>query len=441
VITIRWLPPKETDGQIKGYIILYSKNKTLNDRKWTKKKVEGDVTTTIVDGLSPQTNYFFKIKVRIDEELSPASQVEEFKTSVMKSLAVPKISKVVHLTDPSKVTLHFLPPSEPSGQIKGYYIFYTQDVTLPDEEWDEIYIDGDVTSGVLDNLSPGSTYFIKMQVNTDHGLVPFTSSLARFTTREGSIDEEFKRKPAGIKSQYFVAPKITKVELLTDPTKVILHFLPPTKPSGQIKGYYIFYTQDITFPDEKWDKIYIDGDVISAELDNLSPRSTYFIKMQVKTDEGLGPFISSLARFNTKQALIDEEFMTKPETKNKSNNNEQSKSSTTNPSPVKSQSPTTPSIVRVVPSPYDPTVVTLIWSPPKELNGQINGYYIFYSTDVHLPDLKWDKEFVRGVKTTAQLKDLEPNSKYFFKIQVKTDEGLSSSSDVFEFRTDNSYDI
>jgi hypothetical protein len=437
VITIRWSPPKETDGHVKSYIILYSKNKTLNDRKWAKKKVNGDVTTAIVDGLSPDTNYFFKIKARIGQELSPASQVEEFTTSVIKSLAVPKISKVVHLPDPRKVTVHFLPPREPNGHIKGYYIFYSQDAGLPDEEWDEIYISGDVTSGVLDNLSPRTTYFIKIQVETDRGLGMSTSSPVGFTTREGPIVQEFKTKPVVIKSQHFVAPEMTKVEILTDPTRAILHFLPPTKPRGQIKGYYVFYSQDAKSPDEKWDKIYVDGDVTSVELDNLTPRKTYFIKMQVKTDEGLGPFTQNVAKFNTKQALVAVEFGTKPEANNKSNNNEQLKSSKTNPSLVESQSSTTPSIVEVVPSPYDETVVTLKWSPSKELNGQIIGYYIFYSKDVRLPDLKWDIEFVKGVQTTTQL-ILEPNCKYFFKIQVKTDEELSSLSEVFEFRPDNS---
>jgi len=442
VITIHWCSPKETYGQINSYTILYSKNKTLNDRKWARKEVKGDVTTTIVDGLSPHSNYFFKIKARIDQELSPASQVQEFKTPVMKSLAVPKFSKVVHSTDPSKVTLHFLPPSKPNGQIKGYYIFYSEDMTFPDEKWDKIYVDGDKTSAVLDNLSPESTYFMKMQVKTDHGLGLTTSSLASFTTKEGTIHEEIETKPTGIKSQYFTTPKITKVDLLTDPTRATLHFLPPTKPNGKIIGYYIFYSEDMTFPDEKCDKVYIEGDVTSGELYNLSPRSTYFIKMQVKTDQGLGPFTSGIAKFNTKLALVDEKFGTKPEAMNKSNNNQQSNKPTNQhqikkPLPVKSESLATPSIVEVLPSTYDPTFVTVKWLPPKQPNGQINGYYIFYSKDIHLPDLKWDKEFMKGVQTTGQLMDLEPNSKYFFKIQVKTDEGLSSSSDVFEFITDN----
>ncbi len=82
LVNILWSPPKEPNGKITGYDILYTDNNLLIDRKWKREKVKGEKTTIILTKLIPDSKYFLKIKARIDgRELGPPSDEIEFITN------------------------------------------------------------------------------------------------------------------------------------------------------------------------------------------------------------------------------------------------------------------------------------------------------------------------------------------------------------------------
>ena len=85
----------------------------------------------------------------------------------------------------------------------------------------------------------------------------------------------------------------------------------------------------------------------------------------------------------------------------------------------------------------DRDVVTLTWLPPRRPNGRINGYVIFYTIDKRKQDREWVVEGVVGDKTAADIRGLEPDTRYYFKIQARNSKGYGPHSPVVMYRTKN----
>ncbi len=133
LVIILWSPPEEPNGKVTGYDILYTDNNLLNNRKWKRGKVNGEITTIVLTKLIPDSRYFLKIKARIDDrELGPPSDVIEFRTKLSSprshtSSSKPKILKVVPVRDSSEAEITWRAPQEQKGRIKRYEIYYTSD--------------------------------------------------------------------------------------------------------------------------------------------------------------------------------------------------------------------------------------------------------------------------------------------------------------------------
>ncbi|XP_077263580.1 neogenin protein frazzled isoform X6 [Temnothorax americanus] len=79
-VLLRWQPPKQPNGQITGYLIIYSTDNTRWDRDWLVEGVIGDKVDAIVKGLHPNTMYYFKIQARNSKGYGPFSTTVSFKT-------------------------------------------------------------------------------------------------------------------------------------------------------------------------------------------------------------------------------------------------------------------------------------------------------------------------------------------------------------------------
>ncbi|XP_071575927.1 neogenin isoform X4 [Temnothorax nylanderi] len=79
-VLLRWQPPKQPNGQITGYLIIYSTDNTRWDRDWLVEGVIGDKVDAIVKSLHPNTMYYFKIQARNSKGYGPFSTTVSFKT-------------------------------------------------------------------------------------------------------------------------------------------------------------------------------------------------------------------------------------------------------------------------------------------------------------------------------------------------------------------------
>ena len=75
----------------------------------------------------------------------------------------------------------------------------------------------------------------------------------------------------------------------------------------------------------------------------------------------------------------------------------------------------------------------LSWRPPKFTNGHINGYVIQYTTNRRAHDRDWFVEAVVGDGTKATIRNLLPNTKYYFKMSARNTKGNVGSLNSFIF--------
>lgn len=72
------------------------------------------------------------------------------------------------------------------------------------------------------------------------------------------------------------------------------------------------------------------------------------------------------------------------------------------------------------------------------LNVIILGYLIFYTTDATEPDSEWVVEEVRGDRLSVTIRDLTPETTYYFRIRARNSVGQGPMSPTVIFRTPRS---
>ncbi|XP_075166729.1 neogenin protein frazzled isoform X2 [Haematobia irritans] len=111
-----------------------------------------------------------------------------------------------------------------------------------------------------------------------------------------------------------------------NPLNVLLHWMPPKHTVYPISGYNIYYTTDTTKRDRDWNIQTFSGEETSFILPNLKPYTTYYFKVQARTNKiasGTGggantaPF-SALVAYTTGHVVVKHE----PATISKGINNE-----------------------------------------------------------------------------------------------------------------------
>ncbi len=79
--------------------------------------------------------------------------------------------------------------------------------------------------------------------------------------------------------------------------------------------------------------------------------------------------------------------------------------------------------------------LVLNWRPPKYPNGAINGYVIQYTTDRRANERDWFVEAIVGDVTAALIRNVEPATKYFFKMSARNHKGYGPSGQIQTFTT------
>ncbi|XP_046478869.1 neogenin isoform X1 [Neodiprion pinetum] len=79
-VMLHWLPPKQPNAPITGYIISYTTDNTKWDRDWRVEAIIGDQSEIMIKTLQPSTTYYFKIKARNARGYGPFSSSVAFKT-------------------------------------------------------------------------------------------------------------------------------------------------------------------------------------------------------------------------------------------------------------------------------------------------------------------------------------------------------------------------
>ncbi|XP_060653395.1 neogenin isoform X3 [Drosophila nasuta] len=157
----------------------------------------------MINELRPNTQYEFAVKV-VKGRRESAWSMSVLNSTHQNVPVTPPRDLNVRLDElnPQNVIIRWLPPKHTVGQITGYNVYYTSDMSKRDRDWMIEAFNGEETMLLLSTLKPHTTYYFKVQARTNKGSsnAPF-SALATFTTSAAVIMQPPDTIAKGIDNQ------------------------------------------------------------------------------------------------------------------------------------------------------------------------------------------------------------------------------------------------
>lgn len=134
---------------------------------------------TQINELKPNTQYEFEVKVVKGRRESSWSMSVLNTTLPISQASPPRDLKVTLLEDKSPLSVHLSwSPPKNLQPISNYVILYTTDSEKRDREWSYEYVPSDKTNVIINQLTPHTTYFFKVQSKHGKNLGPFSAMVS-----------------------------------------------------------------------------------------------------------------------------------------------------------------------------------------------------------------------------------------------------------------------
>ncbi|XP_006565869.1 neogenin isoform X5 [Apis mellifera] len=390
-IMIRWEPPLEgQNGIITGYKIRYRRH----DRASPPVNIatEGNQRSRVLTGLEKHVVYQVRICALNVNGTGPWTewiQIETYETESDENRVPNTPSNLRTKVMSDYIQVFWNPPKDQSIKVKGYKLGWGKGV--PDVE--VRLLDGKERSFTIDQLEPITEYVISLRATNDAG--DGQPAYANVRTTERSVSEF---------SAPLLPPVGLKASVLSD-TTVVLYWTDTTLPKTQFvtdnRYYVVRYTSHHHSSNPRYK--YHNATDLNCMINDLKPNTLY--EFTVKLVKGKRESLWSMVVSNQTQEAAP------------------------------SSAPRNLTIQSIEDR---PTSVLLRWQPPKQPNGPITGYIIFYSIDNTKWDRDWLIEGVIGDKTEFIVKGLQPSMTYYFKIQARNSKGYGPFSTTYPFKTPQS---
>uniref|UniRef100_A0A3B3R8Z6 Receptor-type tyrosine-protein phosphatase S n=1 Tax=Paramormyrops kingsleyae TaxID=1676925 RepID=A0A3B3R8Z6_9TELE len=263
-----------------SYYIIQHKSKFSDD---TYKEIDGVATTRYsVGGLSPYSDYVFRVVAVNSIGRGPASEAVEARTAEQAPSTAPRQVRGRMLSSTTAI-IHWDEPEEANGQIMGYRVYYTTDPSLHVNHWEKQMVSG-ANFLTIQGLTPNKTYYIRVLAFTSVGDGPLSPDLQIIAK-------------TGVPSQ----PTDLKAEAKSE-TSILLSWGPPAQngQDNQIIGYELLYRKG----DEK------DEPMTAYLLKDLKPFSSYTFQLAARSKHGVGAYTSEIST-ETPQTLFAKNFRVK----------------------------------------------------------------------------------------------------------------------------------
>lgn len=146
-------------------------------------EVEGVATTRYsIGGLSPYSEYEFRVMAVNNIGRGPPSDAVETRTGEQ-APSSPPLHVQARMLSPSTMLVHWESPEEPNGQIRGYRVYYSSDMTAPLSAWQKHNTD-DSSLTTISGLVPDITYSLRVLGFTSVGDGP-PSDILQVKTQPG----------------------------------------------------------------------------------------------------------------------------------------------------------------------------------------------------------------------------------------------------------------
>ncbi|KAK7909740.1 hypothetical protein WMY93_014424 [Mugilogobius chulae] len=253
------------------YYIIQHKSKYSDDNY---KEIDGVATTRYsVGGLSPYSDYEFRVVAVNNIGRGPPSEIIEAKTAEQAPSTAPRQVRG-HMLSATTAVIHWDEPEEANGQIMGYRVYYTMDSTQHVNLWEKQIVRGS-NFVTIQGLIPNKTYYIKVLAYTSVGDGPLSPDLQIIAK-------------TGVPSQ----PTDFKGEAKSE-TSILLSWVAPaqTGQENQITGYELMYRKR----DDKEEKRISFEPTTTYLLKDLKPFTTYTFRLAARSKHGVGAYTNEIS--------------------------------------------------------------------------------------------------------------------------------------------------
>nr|XP_033506635.1 receptor-type tyrosine-protein phosphatase F isoform X20 [Epinephelus lanceolatus] len=342
-------------------------------------EVEGVATTRYsIGGLSPYSEYEFRVMAVNNIGRGPPSDPVETRTGEQ-APSSPPLHVQARMLSASTMLVQWEPPEEPNGQIRGYRVYYSSDLTAPLSAWQKHNTD-DSSLTTISGLTPDITYSLRVLGFTSVGDGP-PSDILQVKTQQGV--------PA--------QPSSFEAEAELD-SRIMLTWLWPVQ--DPITKYELQYWED-----GSENKIHVSFNPAgSYAVDGLKPDTLYRFSLAARSEMGLGVYTQPIEA-RTAQSMPG--------------------------------APPRKLEVEAINS----TAIRVTWKPPLQgkQHGQIRGYQVIFSRlengeprgqpnimDVALPEAQWNIE--ESTEHEAIIGGLHSETTYSVTVAAYTTKGDGARS-------------
>uniref|UniRef100_M4AIM4 Protogenin n=1 Tax=Xiphophorus maculatus TaxID=8083 RepID=M4AIM4_XIPMA len=135
----------------------------------------------LVRDLEPNTKYEFAVRLHIDQLSSPWSPVV-YQNTFPEAPTLPPSNIKVTLIEEDTALVSWKLPDEPNVAVTHYTILYASQNAWIAGKWQILQREGSITMALLENLSPGQVYLVKVSASNNMGDGPF-SNVVELTVR------------------------------------------------------------------------------------------------------------------------------------------------------------------------------------------------------------------------------------------------------------------
>ncbi|XP_054870166.1 receptor-type tyrosine-protein phosphatase F isoform X10 [Amphiprion ocellaris] len=342
-------------------------------------EVEGVATTRYsIGGLSPYSEYEFRVMAVNNIGRGPPSDPVETRTGEQ-APSSPPLHVQARMLSASTMLVQWGPPEEPNGQIRGYRVYYSSDLTAPLSAWQKHNTD-DSSLTTISGLTPDITYSLRVLGFTSVGDGP-PSDILQVKTQQGV--------PA--------QPSSFEAEAELD-TRIVLTWLWPVQ--DPITKYELQFWE--AGSENKIHRTFNPAG--SYAVEGLKPDTLYRFSLAARSEMGLGVYTQPIEA-RTAQSMPG--------------------------------APPRKLEVEAINS----TAIRVTWKPPMQgkQHGQIRGYQVIFSRlengeprgqpnimDVALPEAQWNIE--ESTEHEAVIGGLQSETTYSVTVAAYTTKGDGARS-------------
>lgn len=395
-IQVHWLPPRSQPRcPVSRYIIRIKDDK---DSESDAERADGNTTSLTIHGLKPDTRYYVRlVAVGCRGKSVPTRWVKtktppgdgatdhdfmgDEKISRVEDRVPGKPSEVRTRTLTDSIILSWASPID-NVLVRGYMVGYGEGV--PDVNWQ--YVAANTKTFTIRNLKPSTQYVISLRAFNNFGKGPVVYDLIYTREEDAGPTPGPLAPPIGLTSKVLSAstvwlqwqdPSLGRSQKVTDDRYYIITY--SAQPKGKIQSLTVKAMNVVVY--------------------NLIPGTTY--EFRVKTRKQNAETTYSISTYNTTLESVP-----------------------SSPPRMFESHPTNGS-----------TTVKLTWQPPEQPNGVITGYLIFYTSRRSSQERDWIIEGVLGDRFQVTVRQLEPDTTYYFKIQARNSKGYGPTSETISYHT------